>query len=40
MYMAPGEGITLSFANVPAGSYPFNCTPHIAMNMKGVITVE
>jgi len=40
MYMAPGEGITLSFANVPAGSYAYHCTPHIAMNMKGVITVE
>ncbi len=40
MYQQPGEGITISFANLPAGRYPFNCTPHIAMNMVGVITVQ
>lgn len=40
MYMAVGEGITISFANIPAGVYPYHCTPHIAMNMKGVITVQ
>jgi len=40
MYVAPGEGITISFANIPAGKYNYNCTPHLAMNMVGVITVE
>lgn len=40
MYVAAGEGFTLSFANVPAGEYKYNCTPHLAMNMVGVITVE
>jgi plastocyanin len=40
MYMQPGEGLTVSFANIPAGAYPYNCTPHLAMNMKGVITVQ
>jgi plastocyanin len=40
MYTEAGQGITISFANIPAGNYPFNCTPHIAMNMKGVITVQ
>lgn len=40
MYMNAGEGITISFANIPAGQYPFNCTPHLAMGMKGVITVQ
>ena len=40
MYMAAGEGATISFANIPAGTYPFNCTPHLAMNMKGTITVQ
>ena len=40
MYVAAGEGFTLSFANIPAGTYEYNCTPHIAMNMKGVITVQ
>lgn len=40
MYMAANEGATISFANIPAGTYSFNCTPHLAMNMKGVITVQ
>ena len=40
MFMAAGEGITISFAGIPAGQYPFNCTPHLAMGMKGVITVQ
>lgn len=40
MYMAVGDTFTLSFANIPAGAYPFNCTPHLAMGMKGVITVQ
>lgn len=40
MYLAANEGFTLSFANIPAGTYDYNCTPHLAMNMKGVITVQ
>ena len=36
----PNEAYTVSFANVPAGSYDYVCTPHAAMNMKGKITVE
>jgi plastocyanin len=36
----PGESITVSFANVPAGAYNYHCTPHLAMGMKGVITVQ
>ena len=40
MYLAANEGFTLSFAGIPAGAYEFNCTPHLAMNMKGVITVQ
>jgi len=40
MYMNPNESVTISFANIPAGKYDYNCTPHLAMNMKGVITVE
>ena len=32
--------LSVSFANIPAGKYEFNCTPHLAMGMKGVITVE
>jgi plastocyanin len=40
MFMTAGEGITISFGNIPAGEYHFNCTPHLAMGMKGVITVK
>lgn len=40
MYLAANEGFTMSFAGIPAGKYEYNCTPHLAMNMKGVITVE
>ncbi len=40
MMMQPNEGYTVSFAKVPAGTYNFNCMPHLAMNMKGVVTVQ
>jgi plastocyanin len=40
MKMNPGETITVSFANIKSGKYPYNCVPHIAMNMKGVVTVQ
>lgn len=40
MYMTEGESATVSFGNIPAGTYNFNCTPHLAMGMVGVITVQ
>ena len=40
MFMNPNEEYTVSFANIPAGTYNYNCTPHLAMNMKGVVTVQ
>ncbi len=40
MMMQPGEFTTISFANIKAGTYPFHCTPHLAMNMKGTVTVQ
>ena len=40
MLMTANDGYTVSFGNVAAGKYEFTCTPHAAMNMKGVITVE
>lgn len=40
MMMNPNEDYTVSFAGVPAGAYNYNCTPHLAMNMKAVITVQ
>lgn len=38
--MNANETYTISFANVPAGSYDYVCTPHQAMGMKGKITVQ
>jgi plastocyanin len=38
--MNPGESITVSFGNIKPGKYQFNCTPHLAMNMKGSVTVK
>ncbi|HEX6574581.1 MAG TPA: plastocyanin/azurin family copper-binding protein [Gemmatimonadaceae bacterium] len=38
--MNPGESITVSFANIKPGKYPYHCTPHLALGMKGEITVQ
>ncbi len=40
MLMNPNEAVTISFAGVGPGQYPYHCTPHLPMNMKGVITVQ
>lgn len=40
LLMNPNEAYTISFGGVKPGSYPFHCTPHLAMGMKGVITVQ
>ena len=36
----PNDTYTISFANIKPGTYPFHCTPHLAMGMKGTITVQ
>jgi plastocyanin len=40
MKMNPGDAITISFAKIKPGQYPFHCVPHLALGMKGVITVQ
>jgi len=40
MLLNAGDHYTISFANVAPGTYPFHCTPHLAMGMKGTITVQ
>ena len=35
-----GESYTISFAGVPAGTYPYYCVPHLPMNQRGIITVR
>ncbi|HXE60505.1 MAG TPA: plastocyanin/azurin family copper-binding protein, partial [Gemmatimonadaceae bacterium] len=38
--MNAGDSETISFANVPKGTYPMHCVPHLALGMKGSITVQ
>jgi plastocyanin len=38
--MQPNETYEVSFANIKPGKYNYNCTPHLAMGMKGSITVQ
>ena len=40
LLMNPNEAYVVSFGGVKPGSYPFHCTPHLAMGMKGTITVQ
>ena len=40
MMLAAGESYTVSFAGMPAGTYDYYCTPHLAMGMKGKVTVQ
>jgi plastocyanin len=40
MKMNAGDAVTVSFANIKPGQYPYHCVPHLALNMKGVITVQ
>jgi plastocyanin len=40
LLMNPNEAYVISFGGVKPGSYPFHCTPHLAMGMKGTITVQ
>ncbi len=36
----PNSAYIVSFAGVPAGVYHYYCTPHLALGMVGMITVE
>ena len=40
LMMNANESYVISFGGVAPGVYPFHCTPHLAMNMKGEITVQ
>ena len=40
LLLQPNEAYTISFAKVPAGSYDIHCTPHLALGMKGAVTVQ
>jgi plastocyanin len=36
----PGQTYTISFGGAPAGTYHYYCTPHLALGMKGTVTVQ
>ena len=36
----PDQVYEISFAGAPAGVYHIHCTPHLAFNMRGTITVQ
>ena len=40
MLLNAGESYQVSFAGVAPGKYDYICTPHIANNMKGSVTVQ
>jgi len=40
MVMNAGEAVTISLGGIKPGTYPFHCTPHLAMGMKGTLTVQ
>ena len=40
LLMNIGDTVTISFAGIKPGTYAFHCTPHLAMNMKGTVTVQ
>lgn len=40
LLMNPNEEYVISFGGVKPGKYDFHCTPHLAMGMKGSITVQ
>ncbi|MGH7657818.1 MAG: plastocyanin/azurin family copper-binding protein [Gemmatimonadales bacterium] len=40
LLIEPNATYEVSFAGAPVGEYKFFCLPHVAMGMKGSITVE
>jgi plastocyanin len=40
MLMNANDEYTISFGGVKPGTYDFHCTPHLAMNMRGKVTVQ
>ena len=40
LMLQPNETYTISFGGAPKGTYRYYCTPHLALGMKGTITVQ
>jgi plastocyanin len=40
MMLQANETYVVSFAGIKPGTYNFHCTPHLALGMKGTVTVQ
>jgi len=40
MMLQANETYTVSFGNIKPGTYGLHCTPHLALGMKGTVTVQ
>jgi plastocyanin len=40
LLIQPNDTYVVSFAGTKAGTYKFYCTPHMALGMKGTVTVQ
>ncbi len=40
MKVGMGESYEINFAGVPAGTYDYHCTPHVAFGMKAKLIVQ
>ena len=40
LLMNANETYTISFGGIKPGTYEFHCTPHLAMGMKGTVTIQ
>ena len=40
MMLQPNETYIVSFGNIKPGTYGLHCTPHLALGMKGTVTVQ
>lgn len=40
LLVTPGETYDIVFTDVPSGSYPYWCIPHIGMGQMGAVTVR
>ncbi|HET7583949.1 MAG TPA: plastocyanin/azurin family copper-binding protein [Gemmatimonadaceae bacterium] len=39
-FLNDSTNYTISFGNIKPGTYPFHCSPHLAMGMVGKVTVQ
>jgi plastocyanin len=40
LFMNLGESYSMTFDDVPPGTYLYHCTPHLALGQKGAVVVD